>query len=211
MHQKLKYHWSKDMSDQLQELLQRVYDEGVNKAKSEAETILDKAKTEAAEILSKATAEAETLLTQAKKKSDDLHKNTDSDLKMAAQHTISSVKQKLTDIFLDKVFDAKLHTAATDPAFVKQLILEIVGSWKETSGHITISAALQGKLDEAFLSSLKDVAGNGLTVDFVPQMKSGFAIAPADGSYKLSFTDEDFANLFKSYLRPRSNQILFQN
>ena len=47
------------MSDQLQDLLQRVYEEGVNKAKAEAEQILDKAKAEAANIVQKAQAEAD--------------------------------------------------------------------------------------------------------------------------------------------------------
>ncbi|NLO11970.1 MAG: V-type ATP synthase subunit E, partial [Candidatus Cloacimonetes bacterium] len=42
-------------------------------------------------------------------------------------------------------------------------------------------------------------------------VKNGFNLVPADGGYKLSFTDEDFANLFKGYLRPRTSQILFPN
>ncbi len=199
------------MTDQLQDLLTRVYEEGVNKAKTEAEQILEQAKTEAAKIVQKAQTDAEALLANAKKQAGDLAKNTDSDLKLAAQHTLSSVKQKLTDVFLDSAFDGKLQAASSDPDFLKNLILEIVSSWKESGGKITISQAMEGKLDQAFRASLKDSAGSQLKVEFSPQMKNGFAIAPADGSYKLSFSDEDFANLFKSYLRPRSNQILFKS
>lgn len=198
------------MSDQLQDLLKRVYDEGVNKAKDEAEQILEQAKNEAAAIMQKAQKEAEALLAEAKKHSDDLAKNTDSDLKMAAQQAMSAVKQKLTDVLLDGAFAAKLQSSVSDPAFLKQMILEIVSAWKESGGKITISKNLEGKLDEFFLNSLPETAAKGLKVEFSPQMKNGFAISPADGSYKLSFSDEDFANLFKSYLRPRSNQILFK-
>lgn len=199
------------MSDQLQELLQRVYDEGVNKAKTEAEQILAAAKSEADGILSKAKQEADSLLKAAQSKAEDLSRNTDADLKTAAQHTMSAVKQKLTDVFLENAFDEKVRAATADPEFLKKVILDIVGSWRESGGKITIAQSMEGKLDEFFLKSLQEKAGQGMAVEFSPQMKNGFSIAPTDGSFKLSFSDEDFANLFKSYLRPRTNNILFNN
>ncbi len=198
------------MSDQLQDLLQRVYDEGVNKAKAEAETILEKAKAEAENILTNAKTEADKTIAEAQKEAVDIAKNTDSDLKMAAQNTLSAVKQKLTEVLLSEAFDPKLKEAASDADFVKKLILEMVSVWKESGGTVTISKSLEGKLDQHFAQSLSSSAGKGLKVEFSPQMKNGFAISPADGTYKLSFTDEDFSNLFKSYLRPRSNKILFK-
>ena len=44
---------------------------------------------------------------------------------------------------------------------------------------------------------------------FSQEVKSGFKIGPADGSYLISFTDEDFMNFLKAYLRPKTNQLLF--
>ncbi|HNT52876.1 MAG TPA: hypothetical protein PKH19_05695, partial [Candidatus Syntrophosphaera sp.] len=98
-----------------------------------------------------------------------------------------------------------------DAEFLKQLLLEIASGWKESGGKVTLAQDMEAKLDAHFRQSLQDAAKNGLKVEFSPQMKSGFALSPADGSYKLSFSDEDFINLFKSFLRPRSNQILFQD
>lgn len=200
----------KAMTDQLQNLLQRVYDEGVNKAKTEAELILEKAQAEAAAITKQAREEADKLLAEAKKQAEDLAKNTDSDLKMAAQNTLSAVKQKLTDVLLDQALDGKLKEVAQDGDFIQKAILEIISAWKESGGTITIAQSLQAKLDAHFVASLQNLAGKSLRVDFSPQMKNGFAISPVDGSYKLSFTDEDFANLFKSNLRPRSSSLLFK-
>jgi len=199
------------MSDQLQELLQRVYEEGVNKAKAEAEQILEKAKSEAADIVQKAQAEADRIISEARKQAEDLKRNTESDLQMSAQNTLNAVKQKLTDIFLDEAFNTKLQESFSDPQFLQKLILETVAAWKESEGTIIISQNMEDKLDKFFLQSLSEKASKGLKVEFSPQMKSGFALTPSDGSYKLSFTDEDFANLFKSYLRPRSNKILFKS
>ncbi|HOH47375.1 MAG TPA: hypothetical protein PLX59_05995, partial [Candidatus Cloacimonadota bacterium] len=79
------------MSDQLQELLKKVYEEGVGKAEAEAGKLMDNAKQEAAKIKETAQKEADQILQKAKKEAEDLKKNTDSDLKLAAQHTINSL------------------------------------------------------------------------------------------------------------------------
>jgi len=201
------------MTDQLQDLLQRVYEEGVAKAKAEADKIMQAAKDAAEETLSKAKAEADKIIADAQTKSAELSKNTGSDLNMAAQHTISSVKQRLTEVVLQKVLDEPIKANFSDPAFLKQIILSALEAWKQAGGegNISIAEAMRSKLDEGFTGSLTGVMKGGLKVDFSPAMKNGFSLAPADGSYKLSFTDEDFANLFKSYLRPRTAQLLFSN
>ena len=40
-------------------------------------------------------------------------------------------------------------------------------------------------------------------------MKGGFKIGPADGSYKISFSEDDFENFFKSFLRPKTIEMLY--
>ncbi|PKN72183.1 MAG: V-type ATP synthase subunit E [Candidatus Cloacimonetes bacterium HGW-Cloacimonetes-3] len=201
------------MSDQLQDLLKRVYDEGVAKANAEAESILSEAKSKAEEIINKATLEAENSLKIAAKESADLKKNTDSDLQMAANHSLSALKQKAIELILDKAISEKLNNTFNDIEFMQKLIIETLSAWKANAGtgNIVISESMKPQLDEFFIKSLKDIFKGELNVDFSPLMKQGFQISPADGSYRLSFTDEDFANLFKSYLRPRSKEILFGN
>jgi len=199
-----------EMNDQLNDLLQRVYDEGVNKAKAEAEDILAKAQSEADGILAAAKTQAEKTMEAAKLEAQNLKQNSESDLRASAQSTLSAVKQQLTEALLNQAFDPGLKAATSDPELVKSLILEVVSAWKESGGTVTVSKNLESKLEGILKQALPQAAAQGLKVDFSPAMKNGFSIAPADGSYKLSFTDEDFANLFKSYLRPRSNSILFK-
>lgn len=199
------------MNDQLQELLSKVYEEGVAKANAEAEKILDKAKAEAEGILQKAKADAEAELKAAEKQAAELKKNTEGDLKMASNHTLSALKQKITDLVLIKSADAGAKAGFADPKFVQDIIKAALAAWKETGGNLVLAKELEAKLDEGFLSSIKQSFDGKLTVDFSPQIKAGFSISPADGSYKLSFSDEDFANLFKNYLRPRTAKILFDS
>ncbi|MCB5260041.1 MAG: V-type ATP synthase subunit E [Candidatus Cloacimonetes bacterium] len=198
------------MNDQLQDLLSKVYEEGVAKANAEAERILDKAKTEADKIVSEAKSKAENTISEAQKKAEEMQKNAEGDLKMAGNHSISSLKQKITDLVLSVSIDDSAKTAFDDPEFIKKLIMETLSNWNQDAS-ISISETVKGKLDAAFLSSVQKSFKNKLEFDFTPQIKAGFTISPVDGSYKLSFTDQDFAELFKHYLRPRSAKILFDS
>ena len=199
------------MSDQLQDLLQRVYQEGVQKAQAEAERITNEAQAKADDTVSKANADAERIIKEAHTKAEELKKNSETDLKMAASHTLNSVKQQLVDVVLLKALDDPTKAGFSDPAFLKDVILATLDAWKANNaeGVIQISESMKGKLDEGFLGSLGTKLQGKLHVEFSPAMKHGFSLSPVDGSYKLSFTDEDFANLFKGYLRPRTAQLLF--
>lgn len=201
------------MNDQLQELLKRVYDEGVAKAQTEAEAILADAKNKAEAIVANAGKQAESMIADAQKKADELQKNSTSDIKLASQHSISSLKNKITDIILQSVYDKDVKSAFGDSEFIKKVIMEVLEGWKadHNNGSMIVSSGLQSKLDDHFLASMKAVLDNKLTVEFSPQMKQGFTISPADGTYKLSFTEEDFINLFKSFIRPRTQSLLFNS
>ena len=199
------------MNDQLQELLGKVYEEGVAKANAKAQEILDEANSEAQRILSDAKAQAATLVQDAEKQAGDLKSNTEGDLKIAASHSLSVLKQKITDLVLSKSVDAGTKASFADASFVQELIKATLEAFKESSGRLSLSKSLEGQLEDAFIASLKTLFDGKLQVDFDPQIRAGFSISPADGSYKLSFSDEDFANLFKHYLRPRTAKILFDS
>ena len=201
------------MSDQVQVLLQRVYEEGVAKAKAEGDRIIETAKAKAEEIKHNAEAEAKAIVQTAQHKADELAKNTQSDLVVASQQALIASKNKITDLILSETLNKSIAKAMDDTEFLKTIIKEVLLAWKASESEVTLTLAedLKAKLDEYYLTSVKGLFDGGLKIDFSPQMKNGFSISPADGSYKLSFRDEDFAELFKSFLRPRTNKLLFQN
>ncbi|MBK6284745.1 MAG: hypothetical protein IPF54_20825 [Draconibacterium sp.] len=49
----------------------------------------------------------------------------------------------------------------------------------------------------------------GLEVNFEDSFKSGFKIAPKDNSYIINFTNEDFDNFFKTYLKAKTANLLY--
>ncbi len=198
------------MADQLQEMLQKIYTEGVEKAKTEADKIMAEAQAEAGRIKSEAAAEAERIVADANKSARELEQKLQSDLRMAAQQSMSALKNKIISAVMLATADHQTRQSMSDPAFLQKLILEVVGKWSpQSSLLLTVPESRKAELDTFLKESVQKAFAGTLKVDFSPAMKNGIAIAPADGTYKLNFTDEDFANFFKSYLRPKAVQILF--
>lgn len=200
------------MSEQLQGLIQRIQDEGVAKAREEAGKILEEAQAKADGLLQKAEADAAAVVEAARKKAEELDRNTRSDLKMGAQQLMSSLKQKITDLVLAGSVDAPVGKAFREADFVKTLILETLKLWPDRGQalNLTLPAAVQREFEGWTKNAVKGALSAEVKVDYSPAMRSGFSIAPAGGTYKISFTDEDFAGLFKTFLRPRVQRLLFE-
>ena len=60
-----------------------------------------------------------------------------------------------------------------------------------------------------FSQKQKELLKGSLEIKFDERMEAGFKIGPADGRFIISFTDEDFENFFRIYLRPRTTQLLY--
>ena len=72
------------MENKLQELTDKLYNEGLSKGKAEGEVLLAKAKSEAAEIVAAAEKEAKEIIAKAEKQAADYKTKVAGDLKMAA-------------------------------------------------------------------------------------------------------------------------------
>ena len=49
----------------------------------------------------------------------------------------------------------------------------------------------------------------GVKIEKVSGKNAGFTIVPADGSYKVSFGEDEFVAFFKEFLRPGLVEMLF--
>lgn len=202
------------MENKLQELTQKLYNEGVEKANQEAEKILNDAKKEAEKIKSEAQKEAEKKIKDAEKKADEIKRNVESELSLAAKQTIRNVEQKITDMIVAKATDLPVKDAFNDSEFMKELIHTAVKNWSPSDESMNLAVLLPEKMQKDFDDYFKSKAGKELKdeieLDFSESIKGGFKIGPADGSFQISFTQEDFANFFKAYLRPKTVEMLYQ-
>ncbi|MDA3884036.1 MAG: V-type ATP synthase subunit E family protein [Candidatus Delongbacteria bacterium] len=201
------------MEKKLQELTEKIYSEGVEKAKIEAENIVKEAKAKAEKELNNAQNEAKKIIEAANKKSDEIKRNGESEMKLAAKQALSEVKQKITDVITTGVISENVKIAMDDNEFVKGLIETSIKSLS-SEGSMDLEVILPDDKKSDLAEYLKSNAGKllkgELVVSLNSEMANGFKIGPADGSYKMSFTDDDFANFFKRYLRPKTITLLFE-
>ena len=203
------------MENKLQELTQKLYNEGVEKANEEAEKILAEAKSEADKLTQNAEKDAQKIIDNAEQKSAEIKKNVDAELALAAKQTVRTVKQQIADMIVSKIIDEPVKKAFDDEKFVKEIIEAVVKNWNPQKNEtIDLSVLLPEKLEKEFTKYFTAKSGKELNakleLSFSDSIKGGFKVGPADGSYKISFSEEDFENFFKSYLRPKTTEMLYK-
>lgn len=202
------------MQSKIQELTDKVYNEGVSKGKEEAERIIADAKKEAGKIISHAKKESESLIEDAKKKSEELKKNTETEIRLSSKQIINKVKQNITEIIFAKIIETPVKEAVNDKEFIASTISKIIENWKpQQSTGFELSLILPEKDKKELDKFIKEKAGKalneGVEVNFEKGLESGFQIAPKDGSYKVSFSEQEFENFFKEYMKPRLVDLLY--
>lgn len=201
------------MTSKIQQLTETIYNEGVQKAKEEAEAILKEAKEKATGIEKEAQKEAEKKVDEAEEKAQELKKQVDSEIKMTLNQAVSAIKQEITSLITMKVIQPPVKELFSDKDFLQKLISTVVKGWLEKESFdvkVILPEQNREQLEAYFKNNLADELNKGLEVSFAQNMKSGFKIGPADESYLISFTDEDFTNFLKGYLRPKTSQLLFE-
>jgi V/A-type H+-transporting ATPase subunit E len=202
------------MQSKLKELTDKIYKEGVNKGNEEAEKIISDAKNEAAKIIKEANNKADSIVKEAQKKSDELSENTKKEIKLSSKKIINTVKQQLTDLINSKVIEPSIKNSMKDKEFIKNIIFKIADNWNpdkasETDLNVFLPEKDQKELSEYYKSLTAELLKQGIKLNFDGGLKSGFQISPKDGSYKISFSEEEFNNFFKDFFRPKLVELIF--
>lgn len=197
------------MENKIQELTDKLFQEGVEKGNIEAQKIVDKAKTEADGIIQDAKNEAATILVEAQKKSNELLENVKSELKLYASQSLNALKSEITNIITDNVVKESVKDLVSDKEFLNNFILKIASKWCENE-PIVISTDDAQQLTTYFSKKTKDLLDSGkVKIEQVNGIKTLFSISPKDGSYRIDFGEEEFDNYFKEFLRPQLVKLLF--
>ena len=200
------------MQNKLQELTDKLYNEGLAKGKQEGEEFLAKAKVQAEEIVAKAKAEAAAIVAAANKEAEDLKTKVQGDLKMAASQSVAATKKDIETLVVGKMTDAAVKDALTSADYIKELIKAVAEKFT-TEGpvdlNLVLPEALKKDLEPFATKELAKILGAGVEASFSKKVSGGFQIGPKDGGYFVSFTEETFSQLISEYLRPTTKKLLF--
>ncbi|MDD6766896.1 MAG: hypothetical protein PUF30_08045 [bacterium] len=196
------------MNTKIQELTDKIYREGVEKGNEEAGRIIAEAQSQKQSMISEAEAEAKRIIAEAEKQASELKKNTEAELKLFAAQSVEALKSEVANLITGDVVSANVKAAMADKAFMQQVILTLAKSWASQEA-LTIQSSEADALVRYFESNAKALLNQGVKIEKVAGKSTSFTILPADGSYKVTFGEEEFVAFFKDFLRPQLVEMLF--
>lgn len=203
------------MNDKLNIITEKLYADGVEKAKEESNKMILEAKDQAQIILEKANSEADEILTKAKKEADDLGRKVLTDLRLGGAQAVTSVKQTIESLISDSLSKDISSSVFDSNDFIEKLVLEVVDKWKDEKDvsdlNLVMSPEMKQSFDNGLKLKMKSLLDKGVDIKFDNIDGKGFEIIPNNGSYKIDFTDELFAKYFADYLRGFTKELLFEN
>ena len=198
--------------DKLQELTQRLYEEGLAKGKQDGEAALQKALAEAEDIVKKAREEADAILAKARREADDFKVKVEGDVKMAASQAIQATRADIGNLVVTKLTDAPVSKALSSEEYIKDIITAVAQRFSADEPAdlaLVLPESLKAGLEPFVQNQLGKLLGKGVEATFSKKVTGGFKIGPKDGGYFVSLTDETFRELIGSYLRPVTKKLLF--
>lgn len=202
------------MQNKLQEITDKLYNEGLSKGRQEAEELLKKAREESEKLVADAKKEAARILSDAEKEAVELKTKAENDIRMASAQSFASIKQQIENSIITKAISEPVSATANDTGFIKEIMLAIVTAFNPASSdpvalEMLLPENKKETLDKFIKEKIEKLCTAGIEVKFSKNVGNGFRIGPKEGGYFISFTDEDFKNIISEYLRPKTRKLLF--
>lgn len=200
------------MSNKLQELTDKLYNEGLSKGKEEGELLLANAKKESEELIAKAKEEAAKIVAEAEKKAADVKAKAESDVRTASEQALQATKNDIENLLVNAACADKVAAATKDADFLKKVILAVAEKFNAEESEdisLVLPESLKKELEPWVKSELKKALSKDVKAEFSKKIAGGFNIGPKDGTWYVSLSDETFKELISEYLRPVTRKILF--
>lgn len=185
------------MAEELQQLLEKIQHDGVEKANAEAAAILAKAKADAAAVLKDAETKAAALRAQAETDARAFEERARKTISQAARDTVLDVKASLGKLF-DKLLAQDVSAALAAPAEAARLALAAV----KDLGAVQADVAVGAKLAAALKAQLAADAAKGVQVVLDETTGAGFALRLDGGRVEYDFSEAAIAAALAKRLRP---------
>lgn len=199
------------MSENLKGLLEKINQEGIKSAEEKAVAIENKAKQDAEKILEDARKLADNIIQDANFNAGRLKDAAEASLKHSSRDMILSLKDEIRKM-LYKIVALETSKAMSGEEVVK-ILEELIEKYIDKNGQVSDIKALVKKEDlekikDSFMSKLKDRVKAG--VEFRPSenINAGFSISFDKGKSYFDFTDESLVEALCAYLNPELAKLI---
>lgn len=201
------------MQDKLQQLTEKLYNEGLAKGKQEAESLVKSAKEESEKMIASAAEECRLMKEKTEKECSDLRLKAEGDIKTASRQALSQIKQDIESAVKMEAVSAPVKEALSSSEFMQSIIKTVVsafGAGKDaTSLDLVLPEAMKEKLSGFLKGVLASSFAKGLDVNFSKDLGAGFRISQKGSGYFIDFTDDSFEKIIAEYIRPKTRKLIF--
>lgn len=197
------------METQLEDIIQKIQDEGVAAAQARAKEITDLAEKQAAQRVQAAQDEAARIVTDAEKERDRLIASGEAALQQAGRDLILAVQKRISSMFEAVINDTL--ASALSPERVGEIIVALVQAWKSDNDgafEVLVPEADRDAIEATVRTKLTDSIGAGVDIRPVPSITAGFRIGRRDGAVYYDFSSESLGELLAAFLNPRLGEIM---
>ena len=129
------------MSNKLQELTDKLFQEGLEKGRAEADNLVAEAKSKAQKIVAEAEARAAEIVAAAEDKAADVEKNAMTEISLAGKQAVAKIKAEIENLIVTKSAGAGVKSAKLDVEFIKDMLLAVAKGWNN-GAKVELSALL---------------------------------------------------------------------
>jgi V/A-type H+-transporting ATPase subunit E len=194
------------MDVKIENIIEKLKKEGVEKAQKASEQILADAKKKADQMIATAQKDAEKIVDDAKKQAASFEESSRVALKQAARDGELLLKRRIHALF-DTVFKAS-SGEAMQPEFMQKLIYKLVEQWSDKDLEIRVSEKDLKSLKKLLLAGMKKKAKTGIELKASADLQHGFRIGIKGDDVYYDFTDDSIAEILRMALNPKLKKML---
>ncbi len=197
------------MAEELQSLLEKIYADGVEKARAEEKEIIARAETQAKAIVEAAQQQADKLRADAAAEAEKLQLRAESAISQAARDIVFKLKSELENRLRSAVAGAA--GAALTPEFMAELVKVLAEKLAvEPEAEISVLCAVKDEaaLTEKLTAALRDSFRTAPKVFADSGIDGGLEVSFRDGEFYFDFTIPALTELLGKYTSERVAKLL---
>ena len=199
------------MAEDLQSLLAKIQEQGLDKANAERAAIIKKAEQDAAEITAKAKAAADARRRAAEEECASLTKRAESAVKQAARDIVLKLNVELKER-LNTILQENTANAMT-PELMGRIINEMAAAYikdgkQEAKLEVLVSPKSLEEMNAALKGSLKDSFVKQPTLFADMELGGGLKVSVSGNDVFYDFSDDAITDIVAAYIGPRLAAIV---
>lgn len=194
----------------VQELIEKIKSEGVEKADEMVAKILSEAEAKAKTLIKDAEEKAESIVKKAKEEGERFETASISAVRQAARNTIIAFREALI-LQLDaiiKMESLNRYDAGVLSALIPDVVASLVKKEDSNGVQVFLSEKDAKNVEKSLIAAFKAKLMEGINVLPDYNIKAGFRVSEAGASSYCDFTNESVAEAFSKYLSPKLREIL---